>query len=87
MRRKQLIRTGAAARWSGRSGPERLLSSKECQPVESEAKDKTDALTIDLKDYLRDPYILDFLNLPSASVQESELEQALDVRHESKKAR
>ena len=64
---------------------ERLLSSKESQPVESKAKDKTDSLAIDLKDYLRGPYILDFLNLPSASVQESELDQALDVRHEGKK--
>ena len=56
---------------------ERLLSSKERQPVEDEAKTKTDALALDPKDYLRDPYILDFLNLPSASIQESELEQAL----------
>ena len=56
---------------------ERLLSSKERQPVEAEAKAKTQPLVLDPKDYLRDPYILDFLNLPSASVQESELEQAL----------
>ena len=56
---------------------ERLLSSKEHQPVEAEAKAKTQPLALDPKDYLRDPYILDFLNLPSASVQESELEQAL----------
>ena len=34
-------------------------------------------MTLNPKDYLRDPYVLDFLNLPSASILESELEQAL----------
>ena len=56
---------------------ERLLSSKEKAPVEQEANEKTKKLQLNPKDYLRDPYILDFLNIPSESIQESELEQAL----------
>lgn len=56
---------------------ERLLSSKEKQPVLEEAEQKTKPLAISPKDYLRDPYIFDFLGLPSDSLQESELEQAL----------
>lgn len=56
---------------------ERLLSSKEKLPVELEAQQKTKALAVSAKDYLRDPYIFDFLGLPFGSLQESELEQAL----------
>ncbi|WP_170310648.1 PDDEXK nuclease domain-containing protein [Leucothrix arctica] len=56
---------------------ERLLSSKEKQPVLEEAGQKTTSLATSSKDYLRDPYIFDFLGLPSGSLQESELEQAL----------
>ena len=60
---------------------ERLLSSREGSPekheVEVEARAKTLPLTLDPKDYLRDPYILDFLNLPAGAIQESELEQGL----------
>ncbi len=56
---------------------ERLLSSKERAPVEAEAKTNTNTLALNPKDYLRDPYVLDFLNLPTVSVLESELEQAL----------
>jgi len=56
---------------------ERLLSSKERTSVEAEAKGNTDALSLNPKDYLRDPYVLDFLNLPSSTVLESEFEQAL----------
>ncbi|MCW7548742.1 DUF1016 domain-containing protein [Photorhabdus sp. APURE] len=47
------------------------------QSVLDEAQQKTTALTLSAKDYLRDPYIFDFLGLPSAALQESELEQAL----------
>lgn len=53
---------------------ERLLSSKEKQPVELEALQKTKPLAETPKDYLRDPYILDFLNLQDKSYQENELE-------------
>lgn len=56
---------------------ERLLSSKERAPVEAEGKANTHTLALNPKDYLRDPYVLDFLNLPSDSVLESELEHAL----------
>jgi len=56
---------------------ERLLSSKEPLPVEQEAEEKTSPLQIAAKDYLRDPYIFDFLNLPGQSLQETEVEQVL----------
>lgn len=56
---------------------ERLLASKERQPVEQEARQKTEPLAETAKDYLRDPYILDFLNLASGSYQESDLEQGI----------
>jgi predicted nuclease of restriction endonuclease-like (RecB) superfamily len=56
---------------------ERLLSSTDKEPVISEAIAQTDILKTDIKDYLRDPYILDFLNLPSTAFLESEIEQGL----------
>lgn len=56
---------------------ERLLSSKDKQPVIDEAKTHIEPLKDDPKNYLRDPYILEFLNLPHASALESNLEQAL----------
>lgn len=56
---------------------ERLLSSKDKKPVKQEAKECTDPLQIDQKNYLRDPYILDFLNLPYFSLLESKIEQNL----------
>jgi hypothetical protein len=56
---------------------ERSLSSKAPAPVEQEAKEKTRPLQVPARDYLRDPYIFDFLNLPGQSLQETEVEQAL----------
>ena len=56
---------------------ERLLSSKERALVEKEADEKTAELQSDIKNYLRDPYILDFLNLSSSSLLESAIEQGL----------
>ena len=56
---------------------ERLLASKEKALVEQEARDKTDPLAEQPQDYLRDPYILDFLNLQDGSYQESDIEQAI----------
>lgn len=56
---------------------ERLLASKERLPVELEAKAHTDALQLHPKDYLRDPYILDFLNLDSGAYQEADLENGI----------
>ena len=56
---------------------ERLLSSKEKAPVATEAEEKTKPLALSPKDILRDPYIFDFLNLPSESLLESNIEQEL----------
>ena len=56
---------------------ERLLSSKDKVPVEQEAHSKATELAVSQKDYLRDPYIFDFLNLPHQSLVESNVEQAL----------
>ena len=56
---------------------ERLLSSQDRAPVESEAKTQTTALQDSPKDYLRDPYLLDFLNLSDARYQEADIEQSI----------
>jgi len=56
---------------------ERLISSKDKTPVESEAATHTQALVETPQDYLRDPYILDFLNLQDKTYQENELEQGI----------
>ena len=56
---------------------ERLLASQDKMLVEAEAKKNTQPLQETAKDYLRDPYILDFLNLQDKTYQESELEQAI----------
>ena len=57
---------------------ERLLSSSDKQTLVVEANEKINELqTSDIKNYLRDPYIFDFLNLPSESLLETNIEQAL----------
>jgi predicted nuclease of restriction endonuclease-like (RecB) superfamily len=56
---------------------ERLLSSRDKLPVEAEAKTKTAPLADNPKDYLRDPYILNFLNLDAGRYQEADLEQGI----------
>ncbi|WHN65650.1 PDDEXK nuclease domain-containing protein [Cysteiniphilum sp. QT6929] len=56
---------------------ERLLSSKDKELVESEAAQATKLLAEGAKDFLRDPYILDFLNLQDKTYQESDLEKAI----------
>ena len=56
---------------------ERLLASQDRALVEAEAQQHTQPLAESVKDYLRDPYILDFLNLQDRTYQESELEQAI----------
>lgn len=56
---------------------ERLLASKEKQLVEAEAQAHTQPLAETTKHYLRDPYILDFLNLSDKPYQEAELEKAI----------
>lgn len=56
---------------------ERLLASQDKALVEAEAELYTQPLAESMKDYLRDPYIVDFLNLQDKTYQESELEQAI----------
>lgn len=56
---------------------ERLLTSQDKSSVEAEAQQNTQPLAESAKDYLRDPYILDFLNLQDKTYQESQLEQAI----------
>ena len=56
---------------------ERLLACQDKALVEQEAQSNTQPLAETAKDYLRDPYILDFLNLQDKTYQESELEQAI----------
>lgn len=56
---------------------ERLLASKDKQLVEQEAQEKTAGFLENPKDYLRDPYILDFLNLQDKTYEETDLEQAI----------
>jgi predicted nuclease of restriction endonuclease-like (RecB) superfamily len=56
---------------------ERLLSSTDKAPLIQEATQNTQALQTDVKNYLRDPYVFDFLNLPNEFLLESNIEQAL----------
>jgi predicted nuclease of restriction endonuclease-like (RecB) superfamily len=59
---------------------ERLLSSRGRAAVQAEAEQKiayAEHQSLTAKDYIRDPYILDFLNLPSQRLLESDLEQGL----------
>lgn len=56
---------------------ERLLASQDRAAAEQEANVNTTELRARPEDYLRDPYVLDFLNLPSQTFLESELEQGL----------
>lgn len=53
---------------------ERLIASQNRTPVEQEAKQHTQPLADNPKDYLRDPVILDFLNLQHKSYQETDLQ-------------
>jgi hypothetical protein len=50
---------------------ERLLASKDKAAVIREAQEHTKGLRINPKNYLRDPYVLDFLNLPYTSLLEA----------------
>ena len=57
---------------------ERLLSSREKESVMLEAKENTKGLTLTSKDIIKDPYVLEFLDLKqNNSFYESELESAL----------
>ncbi|HFU74694.1 MAG TPA: DUF1016 domain-containing protein [Arcobacter sp.] len=60
---------------------ERILSSKDKQIVENEAKEKTKDLQLTSKDIIKDPYVLEFLDLKdNKSFRENELESALIER-------
>lgn len=57
---------------------ERLLSSKKKKEVEAEAKSNTDALAASPEDFIKDPFVLEFLNLsPDNRFWEKDLEQAI----------
>jgi predicted nuclease of restriction endonuclease-like (RecB) superfamily len=56
---------------------ERLLASNDKAAVAHEAQDKTAELVETPKNYLRDPYILDFLNLDDRPYQEKDLEAGI----------
>ncbi len=57
---------------------ERLLASRDRKAVVTEAKEVTQPLTGRPEEFIRDPYVLEFLQIPvSASYLERDLEQAL----------
>jgi len=57
---------------------ERILASKENKLVKNEAKDNTKDLQLTPKDIIKDPYVLEFLDLKdNISFRESDLESAL----------
>jgi len=57
---------------------ERLLSSREKEPVVEEAQEKTKELQLTPKDIIKDPYVLEFLDLKdNKSFRESDLESSL----------
>ncbi len=57
---------------------ERLLSSRDKEPVIEEAKEKTKELQLFPKDIIKDPYVLEFLDLKdNKSFRESDLESSL----------
>lgn len=57
---------------------ERLLASKDRQPVREEAAQHTSALSASPRDFIRDPVMLEFLGLPNTGkLLESALEDAL----------
>ena len=74
---RQIWSARALERQIGTLYYERLLASKDKSLVEQEADANTRPLAENPKEYLRDPYILDFLNLEDKSYQESSLEQGI----------
>ena len=57
---------------------ERLLASRNKKPVIKEMKEKTAPLTPTPQDFIKDPYVLEFLGMPDVTqFRESELEQAI----------
>jgi len=57
---------------------ERLIASKDKAPVELEAQEKTKNMQLTPKDIIKDPYVLEFLDLKdNIAFRENELESAL----------
>jgi predicted nuclease of restriction endonuclease-like (RecB) superfamily len=57
---------------------ERLLLSHKKTPVKKEAKEKTTVISPTPSDFIRDPYVLEFLGIPDAHpFRESDIEQAI----------
>lgn len=57
---------------------ERLLLSRDHAPVIEEMQAKTAPLTLTPKDFIKDPYVLEFLGIPDAhKFREADLEQAI----------
>lgn len=83
--REWYMQESARENWSARAlerqigtlNYERLLSSKDKHAVRAETKNKTEKLAVAPRNSLRDPYFLEFLNLPKQTLLESNLEQAL----------
>jgi len=83
--REWYLREAISQNWSSRALErqigvlyyERLLSSKDKALVEAEAAQYTESLAETRKDFLRDPYVLDFLNLNTGRFLEGDQEQAI----------
>ena len=57
---------------------ERILASRDREGVAKEAEEKTTPLSISPRDFIKDPYILEFLDIkPDHSLYESDLEQLI----------
>jgi predicted nuclease of restriction endonuclease-like (RecB) superfamily len=57
---------------------ERFIMSKDKAPVREEMQEKTAPLTLVPEDFIKDPYVLEFLGLPDVhQFRESQLEQAI----------
>jgi len=57
---------------------ERLLMSRDKTPVIEEMREKTEPLALLAEDFIKDPYVLEFLGMPDAhQFREAELEQAI----------
>jgi len=84
--REYYISEAASQNWSVRALErqinslyhERLLMSRDKTPVVEEMQEKTSALAPTPRDFIKDPYVLEFLGMPdSPQFRESELEQAI----------
>ena len=84
--REYYISEAASQNWSVRALErqinslyhERLLMSRDKTPVVEEMQEKTSALAPTPRDFIKDPYVLEFLGMPNnPHFRESELEQAI----------